>query len=82
MRVLSCFFFLFFVILSNVLIIPVVREKFKVKLALAIPTGAPITLAEQMIQTPLLGTLKTVKILSMLSKAVAYLLNLLLHDFL
>ena len=82
MRISSCFFFLFLVILSNVLIIPVVREKSKVKLALAIPTGAPITLAEQMIQTPLLGTLKTVKILSMLSKAVAYLLNLLLHDFL
>ena len=51
--------------LSNVLIIPVVREKIKVKLALVIPTGAPTTLAEEMIQTPLLVALKTIKILSM-----------------
>ena len=31
------------VISSNFLTIPVAREKFKVKLALAIPAGAPIT---------------------------------------
>ena len=62
---LSCFFFLLLVILSNFLIIPVVREKIKVKLTLAIPTGAPITLADEMIQ-----------------KAVTYLLNFLLHNFL
>ena len=64
-RTLSCFFFLFLVMLSNFLIIPVVREKIKVKLALAIPTGAPTTLADEMIQTPLLVALKTIKILSM-----------------
>ena len=51
--------------LSNFLIIPVVREKNKVKLALAIPTGASIALADKMIQTPLLVVLKTNKILSM-----------------
>ena len=51
--------------LSNFLIIPVVREKIKVKLALAIPTGAPATLADEMIQTPLHVALKTIKILSM-----------------
>ena len=51
--------------LSNFLIIPVVREKNKVKLALAIPTGAPTALADKMIQTPLLVVLKTNKILSM-----------------
>ena len=45
--------------LSNFLIIPVVREKIKVKLALAIPTGAPTTHADEMIQIPLLATLKT-----------------------
>ena len=72
---------MFLVILSNFLIIPVVREKIKVKLALAIPTGAPTTLADEMIQTPLLVALKTIKILSMQSKAVTYLLNFLLHDF-
>ena len=64
-RILSCFFFLFLVIFSNFLTIPVVREKIKVKLALAIPTGAPTTLADEMIQTPLLLTLKTIQILSM-----------------
>ena len=64
-RILSCFFFLFLVIFSNFLTIPVVREKIKVKLALAIPTGAPTTLADEMIQTPLLVAHKTIKILSM-----------------
>ena len=51
--------------LSNFLIIAVVREKLKVKLALAISTGAPTTLADEMIQTPLPVALKTIKILSM-----------------
>ena len=68
--------------LNNFLIIPVVREKIKVRLALAIPAGAPTTLANEMIQTPLLVALKTVKILSMELKEVTYLLNFLLHDFL
>ena len=68
--------------LSNCLIIPVAREKTKVKLALAIPTGAPTILADEMIQTQLLVALKTTKVLSMKSKAVTYLLNFLLHDFL
>ena len=36
------FFFLFLVILSNFLIIPVVKEKTQVKLALAIPTEAAL----------------------------------------
>ena len=47
-RILSCFFFLILLILRNFLIIPVIREKIKLKLALAIPT-----LADEMIQTPL-----------------------------
>ena len=50
--------------LSNFLIIPVVTEKIKVKLALAIPTGAPTTLADEMIETPLLVELKTIKTMS------------------
>ena len=64
-RILSCFFFFFLVMLSNFLIIPVVGEKIKVKLALAILTGAPTTLADKMIQTPLLFALKTIRIFSM-----------------
>ena len=51
--------------LSNFLIIPVVREKIKVKLALAIPTGAPATLVNEMIDTPPLVAPKTIKTLSM-----------------
>ena len=60
-RILSCFFFLFLVIFSNFLTIPVVREKIKVKLALAIPTGAPIILVNEIIDTPPLVALKTIK---------------------
>ena len=43
--------------------IPVVREKIKVKLALAIPTGAPILLVNEQIDTLPLVTLKTIKTL-------------------
>ena len=58
--VLSCLFFL--VIFSNFLTIPVVREKNKVRIALAIPTGAPTILVNEIINTPLLVALKTIKI--------------------
>ena len=58
-------FFLLLVMLSNFLIVPVVKEKIKVKLALAIPTGAPTTFVDEMMQTPPVTALKTVKILSM-----------------
>ena len=64
-RILSCFFFLFLVMLSNFLTIPVVREKIKVKLALAIPTGATTALVNEMIDTPPLVALKAIKTLSM-----------------
>ena len=40
-------FSFFFVILNNVLVIPVVREKIKVKFAFAIPTGAPTILVNE-----------------------------------
>ena len=65
LRILSSFFFLFLVMLSNSLTIPVVRDKIKAKLALAIPTGAPTTLVNEMIDTPPFAVLKTIKILSM-----------------
>ena len=63
-RISSCFFFLFHVIFNNSLTIPVVKEKIKVRLALAIPTGAPIILLNEIIDTPLLVALKTTTILS------------------
>ena len=46
------------------MIISVVKEKIKVRLVLAIPTGAPTTLVDEMIQTPLFVALKRIKILS------------------
>ena len=47
--------------LSNFFIISVVREKIKVTLALGIPTGAPTTLADEIMQTPPLLHLKQLK---------------------
>ena len=44
--------------LSNFLIIPVVTRKIKIRLALAIPTGAPAKLTDEIIQTPPLAALK------------------------
>ena len=78
-RISSCFFFLFPVIFSSFLTIPLVKEK---RLALAILVGVPTTLVNEIIDTPPLVARKTIKILSMESKAVTYLLNFLLHDFL
>ena len=49
--------------LSNFFIIPVVKEKIRVKLAPTIPTGAPTTLTEEIIQTPPLVALRTIKTL-------------------
>ena len=60
----SCFFFLLLVILNNFLTIPVVKEKIKVKLALTIPTDLSIVLVNEIIDTPLVVALKTIKILS------------------
>ena len=61
--------------LSNFLIIPVVKEKIRVKLALATPTGAPTILVNEMIDTLPVAALKTIKTLSMQLKAATYLLN-------
>ena len=57
--------FLFLVILSKLLIIPVIKLNTRVKLAFVIPTGAPITVVKEIINTPPLVADKTIKILSM-----------------
>ena len=57
-RFLLCFFLDIF---NNVLVISVVREKNKVKLALAIQTGAPAIVVNEIIDTPSLAALKTIK---------------------
>ena len=64
-RTLSWFFFFFLVIFRNFLVIPVVREKIKVRPTLAIPTGAPAILVNEQIDTPPVVALKTIKMLSM-----------------
>ena len=58
-RILSCFFFLFLLIFSNFLTIPVVREKIKIKLALANPTGAATILVNEIFDTPPVVARKT-----------------------
>ena len=45
--------------------LPVVREKIKVKLVLAIRTGAPIVVVNEIIDIPPVVALKTINILSM-----------------
>ena len=62
--ILSCFFFLFLVIFSIFLTIPVAREKIRVKLTITISTGAPTKLVNEIIDTPPVVALKTIKILS------------------
>ena len=62
--VLLCFFFLFRVVFYDFSIIPVVKENAKLKRVLAIPTGTPITLAIEAIETPPLVADKTIKALS------------------
>ena len=58
------FSFCFLLCLVIFLTIPVVREEFKVKLALTIPSGASATLVNEMIVALPLAVLKTIKILS------------------
>ena len=62
--------------------ITVVREKLKVRLVLVIPTGITATLISEIIDTPSLIVLKSIKTLSMPSNTVRYLPNFLLHDYL
>ena len=45
-----CFFFLLFVVFNSIIVIPAEIEKTRVKLALTIPTGAPITVANDAIE--------------------------------
>ena len=58
-------FFLFLAVLNNFFIVPVAKENTIVNPALAIPTGAPTTVAWETIQTLSVVAEKTIKILSM-----------------
>ena len=62
--ILLCFFFLFHVVLNSFFTIPVKIENERLKLALVIPTGAPITVAnDAMVKLPIV-TDKTINDLS------------------
>ena len=50
--ILLCFFFFFIVTFKKTFIIPVVKENTRVKLALAILAGIPITLVKKIILIP------------------------------
>ena len=65
--------FIFTDISKTFFIIFVVRENIRVKLALTIPAGSPITVAKEIIDTPPIAADKTIKALSKLSKAAIYL---------
>ena len=69
------FHFLFLVIFKSFFIIPVVRENIKLKLAVTIPAGTPITLVKEIILIPPLVADKTIKVLSKYSEAAMYLLS-------
>ena len=59
-----CFFFLFRVAFNNFFTISVEAENARLKYALAIPTGAPITVAKDVIETLPLVADKAIKDLS------------------
>ena len=59
-----CFLFFYLVIFNNFLTISVIKEIFKVRVAFTIPTGAATILINEIIDTPALFELKTIKILS------------------
>ena len=60
--ILLCFYFLFCVVFNKFFTVPVVIKN--AKLAIAIPTGAPVTVANDAIETLLLVADKTIKDLS------------------
>ena len=50
LTILLCFFFLFPVVFNSFFTIPVEIENVRLNIALAIPTGAPITVANEAIE--------------------------------
>ena len=58
--ILSCFFFLFLVVLNSFFTIPIEIENARQKLAPVIPTGAPMTVANDVIEIVPVVTDKTI----------------------
>ena len=59
-----CFFFLFLVVFNSFFTSPVDNENVRLRLATAIPTGVPITVANNAVETLPLVADKTIKNLS------------------
>ena len=76
MTILLCFFFLLLVVFNSFFTIPVQIENARLKLALVIPRGAPMTVANDAIEVLPVITDKTVTDLSKQSKEAIYLLSL------
>ena len=70
--------FLFLVVFNIFFTSPVDIENVRLRLSLAIPTGVPITVANDTIEMLPLVADKTIKSLSKLSKEATYILRLLL----
>ena len=51
LTILLCFFFLFLVVFNSFFMIPVANENARLKLALTIPSGAPISVANDATET-------------------------------
>ena len=62
--ILLCFFFLFLVVFNNFCTSPVDNENARLKLAIAIPAGVSITVANDAIEMPPLVADKAIKNLS------------------
>ena len=62
--ILLCFFFLVIVVFNSYFIIPVKIENARLKLTLTIPTGAPITVANDVIEMLPVVTDETINDLS------------------
>ena len=63
-KILLCICFLFLVVFNSFFTIPVVIENARLQLALIIPTGAPITVANDAIEILTVVTDKTINDLS------------------
>ena len=74
--ILFCFLFLFLVVFNSFFTISVKIENARLKLAFTIPTGAPITVANDAIKMLPVVTDKTINDLSKWSKEAMYLLSL------
>ena len=78
--ILLCFFFLFLIVFKNFFTNPVVIENSRLQLAVIIPTGAAIAVANDAIEMLLVATDKTINDLSKYSKKAIYLIFLVISS--